>query len=282
MKKIKLLIGFLFATTLVSFTQISKDSTYGILIDTNEKYGTSINYKGCVQDLYCDIYKPINQDTLRPIIVLIHGGGFIGGSYRAPEITGLATRMASRGYVVASIQYRLGMQLKPSNPTTTCALGVINMTPCAYALDSAEFFRAEYRAMQDAKGAIRFMKNRHSLDSSCINNVFVMGHSAGAITSLLAAFLDKPSEKLPFTDSISSAPPTSNPCTDNNPCGSASLLRPALGGIRGSIELNGFDESLKGVFAFAGAIPNLELLDNYNDSLLVYTFHQDCDPIVYY
>ena len=214
--------------------------------------------------------------------VLIHGGGFIGGSYRAPEITGLATRMASRGYVVASIQYRMGMHLKPYNPTTTCGFGAVTMSPCAYALDSAEFSRAEYRAQQDAKGAIRFMKNRNALDSTCTSNVFLMGHSAGAITSLLATFLDKPSEKLPYTDSIASAPVTSNPCTDNNPCGSTSLLRPALGRVRGTIALGGHDESVKGVFAFAGALPNLNLLDNHNDSLLVYTFHQDCDPIVYY
>ncbi len=281
MKKFTLLFLALFILA-SAFAQIKKDSTYGFTVTQNKQYGTAINFKGCVQDLYCDIYKPLNNDTARPIIVLIHGGGFIDGAKDAPEIVALATRMASRGYVVASIQYRMGMHLRAGSPTTTCAFGAITMSPCAYALDSIEFYRAEYRAMQDAKGAIRYMKNRNGLDSSCADNTFVMGHSAGAITSLLAAFLDKNSEKLPFTDSISPAPATTNPCTDNNPCNSTSLDRPALGNIHGTIELAGHDESIKGVFAFAGALPNVELLDNNNDSLLVYTFHQDCDPIVYY
>lgn len=282
MKKLVLLLSVLFLLAPVAFSQITKDSTYGYVKLPPTLYGTAENFKGCVQDLYCDIYKPLNNDTARPIIVLIHGGGFIGGTKDSPEIVALAIRMASRGYVVASIEYRMGMHLGPNAPVTSCALGILSMSPCAYSLDSAELYRAEFRAMQDAKGAVRFMKNRSGLDSSCTNNTFLMGHSAGAITSLLAAFLDKPSEKLPYTDAQSPAPATANTCSENNPCNSTSLARPALGDIHGTIALGGYDESVKGVFAFAGALPNVNMLDNVNDSLLVYTFHQDCDPVVYY
>lgn len=43
----------------------------------------------------------------RPAMVLIHGGAFVSGDKTGDHMPELATALAQRGYVVASINYRL-------------------------------------------------------------------------------------------------------------------------------------------------------------------------------
>ena len=56
-----------------------------------------------------DSYFPPESDqrAKRPVIVVMHGGGFTGGDKQDVDQITYATRMASRGYVVLSINYRL-------------------------------------------------------------------------------------------------------------------------------------------------------------------------------
>ena len=81
------------------------------------EYGNNINYAGFAEDLMLDVYEP-NGDTLangdsvtdRPLVLLAHGGSFIGGSKTGSDVVPLAESFAKMGYVVASINYRLGFQ----------------------------------------------------------------------------------------------------------------------------------------------------------------------------
>ena len=57
-----------------------------------------------------DIYSPKNIDASVPVILYIHGGGFIGG--RKENTQAYAMTLASAGYVVANINYDLAPRFK--------------------------------------------------------------------------------------------------------------------------------------------------------------------------
>ena len=118
-------------------------------------------------DLHLDIFRPKN-DTLqkRPLVMLLHGGAFYYGSKDDKSITQWCRHLASKGYVTASIDYRIGFL-----PTMT-SIG-----------------RAGYRAVQDAHAAMRFLvahQEEYGIDTSML---FVGGTSAGSITVLNLAFM---------------------------------------------------------------------------------------------
>ena len=55
----------------------------------------------------------IDGDDLedRPVIIMMFGGSFIGGSRTSPDIVELCTRYAKMGYVAVAIDYRLTLDL---------------------------------------------------------------------------------------------------------------------------------------------------------------------------
>jgi pimeloyl-ACP methyl ester carboxylesterase len=119
-------------------------------------------------DLKMDIYQPVG-DTMakRPLVLLIHGGAFYIGTKQCPTIKILATTLAKRGYVVASIDYRMGFRMRGS-----------------------DIERSGYRAVQDAHAALRFLSHYAAQYKIDPNQVFVGGTSAGAIATLNLAFMD--------------------------------------------------------------------------------------------
>lgn len=133
-------------------------------------YGNALNYKGEAVDLIMDIYFPNNSiDTMemRPFILLVHGGGFYGGSREGYSY--MSREFAKRGFVTATMSYRLGFDES----------------------DDAGLIKAIYRAQQDANQALSYIVvNANSLK---INNswLFIGGSSAGAITSLLTSYADE-------------------------------------------------------------------------------------------
>lgn len=122
------------------------------------------------KDLYLDLYTPVG-DTLRkrPTIVMVYGGAFlVGSTLQAPTSRFLQCHGKS-GYVVATINF------------TDWATTHLTATPLL----------AVYRASQDLKAAIRFLKykaNVYNIDTSL---VFAGGNSAGGVTSLHAAYVNK-------------------------------------------------------------------------------------------
>ncbi len=118
-------------------------------------------------DLKLDIYYP-KTDLFknRPLVMLIHGGAFYIGSKESAAEKALAATLAKRGYVVASIDYRLGFKLLASD---------VEMSA--------------YRAIQDAHAALRFLA--HNAKGLGINpeQIYVGGTSAGGVASLNVAFM---------------------------------------------------------------------------------------------
>ena len=71
---------------------------------------TTINYSDVYIDPFheMDIYFPIGDTaTNRPVIIYIHGGSFYSGDKSMTDCIDFCTSFAKRGYVTASINYRL-------------------------------------------------------------------------------------------------------------------------------------------------------------------------------
>lgn len=188
----RLLIIFLaLSTSIQALSQRYLDDTFAELDSTIAgTYGTAVDYQGEMQELLFDFYEPKGDaSTKRPLIIYIHGGGFTTGSRTLLSIKMLCRRMAKKGYAVANIDYRLDPNFEFYN--------------------SATDRRAMTDAMHDAKQAIRYFKANAATYKIDTSNVFIGGESAGAVTSMMAAFLDKQSEMAFY--------PMANP---NDPVGS--------------------------------------------------------------
>lgn len=133
----------------------------------NVSYGKAINFMGVLQDLKMDIYFPnakIDTQQHRPLILLIHGGGFTGG--KRENMTYQTKELSKRGFVVATISYRLGYNSK--------VFGSIQ--------------KAVYRAQQDANKALQYLASQKETLRIDTSQVFIGGSSAGAITSLSTCY----------------------------------------------------------------------------------------------
>lgn len=145
----------------------------------NVVYSSAENFQGVNQQLALDVYKPENAAGNKfPVIFLLHGGGFVGGD--KTNLTSTSSKLANNGYVVVSVNYRLGFgnTIRPS---------------CA---DSNLVKQAIYRSVQDAYAAINYVIKRADEYSIDKDWVFIGGQSAGAITALMTAYLQNNAEVL--------------------------------------------------------------------------------------
>ncbi|MEZ5067056.1 MAG: carboxylesterase family protein [Bacteroidia bacterium] len=80
---------------------------YSTWVERDIPYGTALAYNGSTVNLQMNIWKPVgDSNTSRPIILWIHGGGFYGGNKN--DMDAMAQWYAERGYVAATMSYRLG------------------------------------------------------------------------------------------------------------------------------------------------------------------------------
>jgi hypothetical protein len=141
-----------------------------VTITKNIKYGQARNIQGQVEDLYLDLYQPAGDiEVNRPMIIALHGGSFINGDKTDSNWPTFCQAFAKRGYVAASINYRLGVA-SPNTPKTV--------------------LEAIWRAQQDLKAAIRFARASGSANRINTNKIFIMGNSAGGATCLNVVYID--------------------------------------------------------------------------------------------
>lgn len=152
-------------------SQRYQDTIYHSVKVTNDiKFATATPYGLLAQpqDLYMDIYEPANDtQTRRPLIVFQFGGGFLIGWRSQPPIPQYCEYFAKCGYVVASIDYRIGFDVLSTG--------------------SAE--RAVIRAVQDQRAAIRHLcqrTNQYKIDTA---SIFLTGTSAGCFAGLHSTFM---------------------------------------------------------------------------------------------
>lgn len=162
--------------TLLSTTQAQKRYQEELFnrIDSfkNLSYGKAINIKGEEENLLLDVFVPPVADKIRyrPLVIFIHGGGFVNNTKSSVLSNTICTTLSKKGYVTATIDYRLGV----ANPK-----------------NNIQYFEAMYRAQQDAKAAVRYFKKNaedYGIDKT---QIFVVGASAGAMTALALAYMDE-------------------------------------------------------------------------------------------
>jgi para-nitrobenzyl esterase len=178
-------------------------------------YGQNTSWNGSNTSLKMDIYQPTGDTEInRPLLIFVHGGSFIGGSKTDGDMVSMCQKFAKKGYVTASIDYRLGF----------------------FPFDSANAVKAVVRAVQDLRAAVRyFYKDKQTTNTYKIdtNNIYVGGSSAGAITSLHLAYLNQECE---VADYLNQATITQ------------------LGGLEGTSGNPGYSSNVKGVLNGCGAL----------------------------
>jgi dienelactone hydrolase len=132
-----------------------------------QQYGQAVNEQGQNQALLLDLYLPPGATpAARPTVVLIHGGGFVGGSRGSVRTDALS--WARRGYVAAGISYRLG----------------------TVASVSADLLAVAGRAIDDAMESVRWLKSNAATYRIDPAKIAAVGFSAGGAISLGVALAD--------------------------------------------------------------------------------------------
>jgi para-nitrobenzyl esterase len=248
MKKI-----YLFAISLMATYQLSaqcngryQSDIFSTIDVTTVQYGSSVDLNSNTINLMMDIYQPQGDVAInRPLIILAHGGSFSAGTKNDPDQVYFATELAKKGYVCATINYRLA--------------------PSAFSLIAEETtVKVVFMAIQDGKAAIRFFrKDAATTDTYKIDpdQIFVGGTSAGAILGINLTYLDDISD-------LSSLPNGANWQT----------WMTQVGGFEGSSGNPGYCSRSNGTFGFAGGIADPTWIDP--DDVPWYGSHADGDQTV--
>jgi para-nitrobenzyl esterase len=112
--------------------------------------------------LAVNVWTPRADNEKRPVMVWIHGGGFIEGSARNTWYDG--ARLAGRGVVVLTLQYRLG------------AWGFLELSE----IGGQEFAQSGNLGLLDQIAALKWVKENIAAFGGDPENVTLFGQSAGA------------------------------------------------------------------------------------------------------
>ena len=191
-----------------------------------------------------DVYTPDGDTyTERPLIIFAHGGSFFTGNKNNPTMISLCESFAKRGYVTASIQYRL--------------TSIWNLT------DSLHMLQTVINGISDAKAAVRYFRKDAAINGNIFgidpDQIYIGGYSAGAILAVNLAFVNDtigvPSHLLPIIDSA--------------------------GGLEGNSGNLGYSSSVKAVINIAGAVYKSSYID-VNDVPIVSVHAIDDGTVPYY
>ncbi len=151
--------------------EVERDVPYakGVVRDPSDPSATRL------KDLLLDVYLPVDcQDDAKPVLIIIHGGGFRGGSKSAQFLQRIATYFAARGFAAFSIDYRL-LDDHPPVPEKYQAMGR---------------HAAAHAAFVDAKRAVRWVRANAVQYGVNPEKIAALGGSAGAVTALVLGVSD--------------------------------------------------------------------------------------------
>ena len=218
------------------YSQVSKTT-----VEYTDVYNWSVLNSGLDMDIF---QGEGDTATNRPLIIFAHGGGYIGGDKNNPAMVTLGEAFARRGYVTASIQYRL---------TSLANL----VSPNAYDI----FSQTVLNSVSDMKAAVRYFRKdvAENNNSYGINTelIFVGGYSAGAVTAAHLSVIDEgqvPDEFQSYYD--------------------------IAGGIEGNSGNPGYSSEVSGAILLAGAINTLDFIDADDEPMV--SLHASDDNTVNY
>ncbi len=248
MKKILLLSALVFLFSFFANAQCDGryyDETFQVKSTSNILFGRNAEFDGDSIDLLMNIYEPdADNFARRPLLVFAFGGSFTAGTRFSPDILTLCDRFAKRGYVTATIDYRLGFEDGNDSDTNQ--------------------FKALIRGIQDMKAALRFFykdaatANDYRVDTT---QIFCGGVSAGGFIALNHGY---------FKDNIFTNPPPDW----------VQGAYDEVGGIEGQSGNPGYTTKVKGVINLCGALADT-LWIQANDPVLV-SVHGTADDLVAY
>lgn len=155
------ILAFLFPV--VYGQKLYKDSIYSRFKVTTHKYLT-VNS----EPMGFEFCRPTGAKGKIPLIIYVHGGGFSAGTHNNQGIQYFAKRLASRGYAVASLSYRLTLKGKDGECEITAAQKKA-------AIEDASF---------DILSGIKHILKYDSTFSIDTKKVILVGSSAGGETVL--------------------------------------------------------------------------------------------------
>ena len=198
--------------------------------------------------LYMDIFMP-HADTVtnRPAILFAFSGGFLTGSRHADDMVAFCDSFARRGYVTASIDYRIGMAADVSS-----IFGI----PYHISVSEINATRSVYRAIQDSRAAIRFLKHNAKNYGIDTTRIYMVGSSAGAFVALHNLYMDKPGE-IP----------------------ELALVSPNIGNLD-TVGIQGYNSQADAIVSMWGAIQTPALIEKEQKPVLL--IHGEKDSIVYF
>jgi len=175
-----------FLFLILSLSSIAQDRYREEITDSARVETFTYAYKDG-KSLDMDVYFPaFDNQTQRPLILYMHGGGFSGGSRNEPEIQAFCKRLARYGYVVSSISYRLTREGQETGFGCDCP-----------AVDKQNTFNEAVEDLQDATFFMIQQRNKMGIDPQ---KIIVSGSSAGAETALNTAY------KPPYCYDLDSGP----------------------------------------------------------------------------
>ena len=222
----------------------------------------TLNYTD-VHDLQVDIYQPSGDlQENRPLIIWVHGGAFLDvmSDRTNEQSTFVATEFAKRGYVVASIDYRL-----------VTASDLVCGPICDSEMSSSEAYNEYYKdhiaqAYSDTKAAVRFFRksvaegNEFRINS---DHFYMGGHSAGAIITN-HMILEQQEDIFNINGHEMMSAISAN------------------GGIEGNSGNPGYSHEVEGGFSLSGAVLDLGVVTSQDFDKLYISVHGNADGVVPY
>lgn len=148
----------------------------GVEVDEGVRYGSAevaVPAAGPAP-LLMDVYRPADGEGPFPVVVLVHGGGFVSQSRTDAGIVRIARGLAAEGIVAASIDYRLlGQEPVPSG----------RVAPLVEALPDGRIWTAMATAVDDTLTALDHLVAHAGELGIDPDRIGVVGSSAGAITA---------------------------------------------------------------------------------------------------
>lgn len=186
-----LMTVLVFFVSATSLAQSVNHQDFTLLKDVEYGTGRVMLPQEANKALLLDIYLPneqnaknlINSEGLRPGFFIIHGGGFNKGTKAQSSLVKIAKTMARKGYVVASIDYRVG----PENPIISDEFAALLQSSKKQKSKPVDKEKA-IAALEDSLKAFRWFTQNAHIHGVDTNRIAVLGGSAGSDTAINLAY----------------------------------------------------------------------------------------------
>ena len=164
---------------------------FPVAVDSAVVYGQGevVSPTPGMKNLLLDLYRPVGANAngaLSPALIIIHGGGFQGGTRTQAELATIARAMASRGFVAVSIDYRLVPDRPVPSSRVASIVGPATVGTTGAMLDQRV---AAVAAIDDGLTAIAWLQSNANLLNIDPTRIGLLGGSAGAITAVHLAYI---------------------------------------------------------------------------------------------